>query len=105
MISFRLHCFLTNVGSQTELAWLQNSGDMTQRFHDEDGTLQHLADRLAAAYPDVDARIVEATVDEVSRELRGAKLKTFLPILAERKARLALDRYRAARAEGEPEGA
>ncbi|MFD4131421.1 three-helix bundle dimerization domain-containing protein [Streptomyces goshikiensis] len=78
---------------------------MTQRFHDEDGTLQHLADRLVAAYPDIDAHVVEATVDEASRELSGAKLKTFLPILAERRARLTLDRYRASRPEASPEGA
>ncbi|MET8755930.1 hypothetical protein ABZW32_38435 [Streptomyces sp. NPDC004667] len=77
---------------------------MAQQFHDEDGTLRHLVTRLAAAYPDIDAIVVEATVEDAGRDLSGARLKTFLPILTERKARQALDRYRATRTQGTHDG-
>ncbi|MGW3322139.1 three-helix bundle dimerization domain-containing protein [Streptomyces virginiae] len=46
--------------------------------------------RLTAAYPSVDAATVEATVEAAYDAFRQAKVRKYVPILAERRSRKAL---------------
>ncbi|MFF5484023.1 three-helix bundle dimerization domain-containing protein [Streptomyces virginiae] len=46
--------------------------------------------RLRAAYPSVDADTVEATVEAAYGSFRQAKVRKYVPILAERRSRKAL---------------
>lgn len=46
--------------------------------------------RLKAAYPSVDADTVEATVEAAYDSFRQARVRKYVPILAERRARRAL---------------
>ncbi|MFG2973268.1 three-helix bundle dimerization domain-containing protein [Streptomyces sp. NPDC048331] len=46
--------------------------------------------RLRAAYPSVDAATVEATVEAAYASFRQAKVRKYVPILAERRSRKAL---------------
>ncbi|MGW6846232.1 three-helix bundle dimerization domain-containing protein [Streptomyces sp. NPDC054958] len=46
--------------------------------------------RLRAAYPSVDAATVEATVEAAYASFRQAKVRKYVPILAERRSREAL---------------
>ncbi|MER6200566.1 hypothetical protein ABT234_24770 [Streptomyces sp. NPDC001586] len=46
--------------------------------------------RMQAAYPLVDAAVVEATVRAAYEDFRQARVRTYIPILAERRSRRAL---------------
>ncbi|MBT1187754.1 hypothetical protein HET69_28125 [Streptomyces sp. CJ_13] len=49
--------------------------------------LGHVAERLLKAFPGLDPRIVRGTVDTAYAELRYARVRTYLPVLMERRAR------------------
>ncbi|MEU9165134.1 hypothetical protein AB0D29_33270 [Streptomyces sp. NPDC048424] len=50
-------------------------------------TIRHVAERLMKAHPDVDADLVEDSVRTAYEELRYARVRTYLPILMERRAK------------------
>ncbi|TQK42768.1 hypothetical protein FBY35_4205 [Streptomyces sp. SLBN-118] len=58
--------------------------------------IQNVAARLSAAYPLADAATVEATVSSVYGSFHQARVRAFIPILVERRARKVL--HAAARA-------
>lgn len=63
----------------------------------ENVALLHLATRLKAAHPTVEASVVEDTVAAAHDAFREAKIRTYVPILVERRARNllgAMDRER-----------
>lgn len=49
--------------------------------------LVHLATRLKAAHPTIEASVVDTTVTAAHDAFRQAKIRTYLPILVERRAR------------------
>ncbi|WP_368078519.1 three-helix bundle dimerization domain-containing protein [Streptomyces sp. NBC_01481] len=57
---------------------------------DELVAIQNVAARLRAAYPQADAATVEATVGTAYGSFRQARVRAFLPILVERRARTVL---------------
>ncbi|MEU8793127.1 three-helix bundle dimerization domain-containing protein [Streptomyces sp. NPDC048643] len=66
---------------------------------DEKSALLHLATRLKADHPTIEASVVDDTVTAAHDAFRQAKIRTYVPILVERRARnllVALERERAA---------
>ncbi|MFJ3960952.1 three-helix bundle dimerization domain-containing protein [Streptomyces sp. NPDC090036] len=61
---------------------------------DELASARPTVDRLRAAYPLIDAAVVEATVTAAYDWFREARVRAYVPILAERRARKALDAVR-----------
>ncbi|WP_158820745.1 MULTISPECIES: three-helix bundle dimerization domain-containing protein [unclassified Streptomyces] len=57
---------------------------------DELASVRTTVARLRAAYPSVDAATVETTVEAAYASFRQAKVRTYVPILAERRSRKAL---------------
>ncbi|MFJ7299682.1 three-helix bundle dimerization domain-containing protein [Streptomyces sp. NPDC099088] len=57
------------------------------RSQDETAALVHLATRLKAAHPTVEASVVDDTVASAHDAFREAKIRTYVPILVERRAR------------------
>ncbi|MFE9809802.1 three-helix bundle dimerization domain-containing protein [Streptomyces sp. NPDC005548] len=58
---------------------------------DEKAALLHLATRLKAAHPSIEASIVDDTVTAAHDAFRQAKIRTYVPILVERRARTLLE--------------
>ncbi|MFI0960415.1 three-helix bundle dimerization domain-containing protein [Streptomyces sp. NPDC021080] len=58
--------------------------------HDEAVALLHLATRLKAAYPSVDPSVVDQVVATARGSFRQAKVRTYVPILVERRVRALL---------------
>lgn len=56
----------------------------------EAGAVHDMVTRLRAAWPAVDEATVEAAVRSAYDSFRRARVRTYLPILAERRARRAL---------------
>ncbi|MFC4506883.1 MULTISPECIES: three-helix bundle dimerization domain-containing protein [Streptomyces] len=56
--------------------------------------VQDVVRRLVLAYDSVDAAVVEAAVKEACEVFREARVRAFVPILVERRARGALTSYR-----------
>ncbi|MER6319708.1 three-helix bundle dimerization domain-containing protein [Streptomyces sp. NPDC001581] len=50
-------------------------------------TIRHVAERLMKARPELDADLVESSVRTAYEELRYARVRTYLPILMERRAK------------------
>ncbi|MFD5411850.1 three-helix bundle dimerization domain-containing protein [Streptomyces nojiriensis] len=50
-------------------------------------TIRHVAERLMKAHPQLDARLVQSSVQTAYEELRYARVRTYLPILMERRAK------------------
>ncbi|AQT70847.1 MULTISPECIES: three-helix bundle dimerization domain-containing protein [Streptomyces] len=49
-------------------------------------TIRDVAERLMKAHPQVDARLVHSSVQTAYEELRYARVRTYLPVLMERRA-------------------
>ncbi|MGW6875894.1 three-helix bundle dimerization domain-containing protein [Streptomyces xanthophaeus] len=49
--------------------------------------IHHVAERLMKAHPRLDAELVKASVETAYKELRYARVRTYLPMLMERRAR------------------
>lgn len=50
-------------------------------------TIRHLAERLMEAHPHLDAALVHSSVRTAYEELRYARVRTYLPVLMERRAK------------------
>ncbi|MFD3441888.1 three-helix bundle dimerization domain-containing protein [Streptomyces sp. NPDC058685] len=50
-------------------------------------TIDHVTERLIKAHPKLDARLVQSSVQTAYEELRYARVRTYLPVLMERRAR------------------
>ncbi|MFF4427549.1 three-helix bundle dimerization domain-containing protein [Streptomyces sp. NPDC001513] len=50
-------------------------------------TIRHVVERLMKAHPELDADLVESSVRTAYEELRYARVRTYLPILMERRAK------------------
>ncbi|MBZ3905937.1 three-helix bundle dimerization domain-containing protein [Streptomyces griseiscabiei] len=61
-----------------------------QLSQDELASVRNMAARLSAAFPSVDPATVEATVRAAYDSFRLARVRAYVPILAERRARKAL---------------
>ncbi|MCX5195319.1 hypothetical protein OOK31_15650 [Streptomyces sp. NBC_00249] len=57
---------------------------------DELESIRSMVARLRAAYPSVDAVVVEATVRVAYESFRQARIRAYIPILVERRSRKAL---------------
>jgi hypothetical protein len=55
--------------------------------HDELVSIRNMVARLSAAYPSVDAATVEVTVSGAYDSFRQARVRAYVPILVERRAR------------------
>ncbi|MGW6574044.1 three-helix bundle dimerization domain-containing protein [Streptomyces sp. NPDC054945] len=54
----------------------------------EDGlTIRHVAERLLKAHPELAAKVVEDAVRTAYEELRYTRVRTYLPVLMERRAK------------------
>lgn len=60
---------------------------MADRGIDEDVAFREILDRLTEKYPEVAPERVAAIVDEVRAEMATAKVRDFVPVLAEREAK------------------
>ncbi|MFF3861394.1 three-helix bundle dimerization domain-containing protein [Streptomyces sp. NPDC002209] len=49
--------------------------------------IRHVAERLLKAHPELDADVVEDSVRTAYEELRYARVRTYLPVLMERRAK------------------
>ncbi|MEV6683470.1 hypothetical protein AB0N09_42495 [Streptomyces erythrochromogenes] len=49
-------------------------------------TIRAVAERLMKAHPQVDAQLVHSSVQTAYEELRYARVRTYLPVLMERRA-------------------
>ncbi|WP_020548908.1 three-helix bundle dimerization domain-containing protein [Embleya scabrispora] len=58
--------------------------------HDEPVSIRVMVARLRAAYPSVDAVTVETTVSTAYDSFRQARIRTYIPILVERRSRKVL---------------
>ncbi|MET7303753.1 three-helix bundle dimerization domain-containing protein [Embleya sp. NPDC005575] len=58
--------------------------------HDEPVSVRDMVARLRTAYPSVDAVTVEATVRTAYDSFQQARIKTYVPILVERRSRKVL---------------
>ncbi|MFE1291067.1 three-helix bundle dimerization domain-containing protein [Streptomyces sp. NPDC058751] len=58
--------------------------------HDEETALRHMTARLKAAYPSVDPSVVDQVVARARGPFRQAKVRTYVPILVERRVRALL---------------
>ncbi|QFR02062.1 hypothetical protein F9278_44510 [Streptomyces phaeolivaceus] len=61
-----------------------------QIARDELASIRNMAVRLSAAYPSVDRATVEATVRTAYDSFHLARVRAYVPILVERRARRAL---------------
>ncbi|MFE2323756.1 three-helix bundle dimerization domain-containing protein [Streptomyces sp. NPDC059385] len=50
-------------------------------------TIRHVAERLMEAHPHLDAGLVQNSVRTAYEELRCARVRTYLPVLMERRAK------------------
>ncbi|MFE2283292.1 three-helix bundle dimerization domain-containing protein [Streptomyces sp. NPDC059443] len=50
-------------------------------------TIRHVSERLMKAHPELDAELVESSVRTAYDELRYARVRTYLPVLMERRAK------------------
>ncbi|MFD6970175.1 hypothetical protein OG756_36825 [Streptomyces sp. NBC_01310] len=50
-------------------------------------TIRHVAERLMKAHPQLDAGLVQSSVQTAYEELRYARVRTYLPVLMERRAK------------------
>ncbi|MGW5848745.1 three-helix bundle dimerization domain-containing protein [Streptomyces sp. NPDC055254] len=50
-------------------------------------TVRHVVERLMRAHPRLDAELVHSSVQTAFEELRYARVRTYLPILMERRAK------------------
>ncbi|MDD9375172.1 hypothetical protein M8Z33_00515 [Streptomyces sp. ZAF1911] len=50
-------------------------------------TIRHVAERLMKARPELDLELVESSVRTAYDELRYARVRTYLPVLMERRAK------------------
>ncbi|MFB6565179.1 three-helix bundle dimerization domain-containing protein [Streptomyces sp. NPDC056400] len=50
-------------------------------------TIRHVTERLMKAHPQLDADLLEGSVRTAYEELRYARVRTYLPILIERRAK------------------
>ncbi|MGW1711540.1 three-helix bundle dimerization domain-containing protein [Streptomyces sp. NPDC002206] len=57
------------------------------RAHAEQAALHHVTERLTASFPAADHDTVDALVRTAHETLRHAKVRTYVPILVERRAR------------------
>ncbi|MGW3321712.1 three-helix bundle dimerization domain-containing protein [Streptomyces virginiae] len=54
----------------------------------EDGlAIRHVAERLMKAHPQLDAGLVQNSVQTAYEELKYARVRTYLPVLMERRAK------------------
>ncbi|MFE9928407.1 three-helix bundle dimerization domain-containing protein [Streptomyces sp. NPDC005533] len=49
--------------------------------------IRHVAERLMEAHPQLDTGLIRASVQTAYDELRYARVRTYLPVLMERRAR------------------
>ena len=49
--------------------------------------IRHVTERLMEAHPEVDACLVQSSVRTAYEELRYARVRTYLPVLMERRAK------------------
>ncbi len=49
--------------------------------------IDHVAERLMKAHPQLDPALVQASVETAYEELRYARVRTYLPVLMERRAK------------------
>jgi hypothetical protein len=64
---------------------------MLLKARDEETHVGHVADRLAHQYPSLPASTVSEVVQELHHRFDGARVREFVPLLVERRARTALD--------------
>lgn len=64
----------------------------SQTGQDELGEVRDVVGRLVLHYGSLDEATVEAAVREACQAFRGARVRAFVPILVERRARAVLDR-------------
>ncbi|MER7752026.1 hypothetical protein [Kitasatospora sp. NPDC097643] len=64
---------------------------MTWVSPEDEVAMRLVAARLKASHPEADAATVDALVVGAYDELRDAKVRTFVPILTERRARARLE--------------
>ncbi|MFE9256645.1 three-helix bundle dimerization domain-containing protein [Streptomyces sp. NPDC006879] len=50
-------------------------------------TIRLVAERLMAAHPHLDVNVVQGSVQTAYEELRYARVRTYLPVLVERRAK------------------
>ncbi|GAA2989798.1 hypothetical protein JOD63_001786 [Microbacterium terrae] len=60
---------------------------MADKSIDEDGSFREIVERLTAKYSEVPADRVAQIVGEVRGEMSTAKVRDFVPVLAEREAK------------------
>ncbi|HWI32222.1 MAG TPA: hypothetical protein VNT50_12080 [Microbacterium sp.] len=68
---------------------------MADKGIDEDIAFHDITARLSAKYPEVPADRVSVIVDEVRTEMAAAKVRDFVPVLAEREAKKRIKQERA----------
>ncbi|MEU9087670.1 three-helix bundle dimerization domain-containing protein [Streptomyces sp. NPDC048357] len=51
------------------------------------GAIRHVTERLMKAHPQLDAGLVRRSVQTAYEELRYARVRTYLPVLMERRAK------------------
>ncbi|MGN8553203.1 UNVERIFIED_CONTAM: hypothetical protein OHV15_11530 [Microbacterium sp. SLM126] len=73
---------------------------MADKGIDEDTAFREILARLSEKYPEVPPERVTAIVDEVRAEMTTAKVRDFVPVLAEREAKTRVKAERPPRAEG-----
>jgi hypothetical protein len=60
---------------------------MAEKGIDEDGAFRHIVARLTMKYPDVPDNRAAVIVGDVRSELATAKVRDFVPLLAEQEAK------------------
>ena len=60
---------------------------MAEKGIDEDSAFRDIVERLTTKYPEVPADRVAVIVQEVRAEMATAKVRDFVPVLAEREAK------------------
>lgn len=63
---------------------------MTREIPDEDAAFAEIAERLTERYPHVPSDRIDAAVEEARRHFDHARVRDFVPVLAEREARARL---------------
>jgi hypothetical protein len=66
---------------------------------DEDSAFREIVERMTEKYPDVPAERVSEIVGNVRAEMTTAKVRDFVPVLAEREAKSRIKEERKARAQ------
>ncbi|WP_368078522.1 three-helix bundle dimerization domain-containing protein [Streptomyces sp. NBC_01142] len=54
---------------------------------DDAGAIRHVIERLARSRPDLDSRLVRRSVETAYDEFRYARVRNYLPVLMERRAK------------------